>query len=155
LNLRFYADASHLLHEDGYGHTGIVGMLGSCIIVAVSTKQKSQGRASSGSEFISLDECCTYVVYTRYLCKELGIPIIGPTVIGQDNQSTIIIANQGGSFKRNKHLVGKLNYVRERLESGDVRLQYVPTTEMLADMFTKSVPKQTLQKHMSLLGISN
>jgi hypothetical protein len=154
LNLRFYADASHLLHEDGYGHTGITAMLGSCIIMAASVKQKSQARASAGAELIALDDCCTYVVHHRYLCKELGIPMKGPTVIGQDNQSTIIIAYQGGSFKRTKHLVGKFNYVRERLDSGDARLQYVPTADMLADTLTKPVNKQTLQRHMRLLGIS-
>jgi hypothetical protein len=122
--------------------------------MAASVKQKSQARASAGAELIALDDCCTYVVHHRYLCKELGIAIKGPTVIGQDNQSTIIIAYQGGSFKRTKHLVGKFNYVRERLDTGDARLLYVPTADMLADMLTKPVNRQTLQRHMRLLGIS-
>lgn len=154
LVVRFYADASHHLHWDALGHTGIVATIGGTIILARSVKQKLQARSSAEAELIAVEECCTYVVHMRYLCHELGIPVDGPTMIGQDNQSAMIIAaNGGGSFKRTKHMVGKFGYLKERLDHGDAYLHYVSTKAMLADMFTKPVTKDILDRHCFLLGI--
>jgi hypothetical protein len=43
----------------------------------------------------------------------MGFEHKGPIKIYQDNKSTIIMAMQGASFKRTKHLIGKETYVKE------------------------------------------
>jgi hypothetical protein len=112
-------------------------------------KQKVQARSSSGAELIATEECSTYVAFMRHLCRELGIHCYAePTIIAQDNKSSIIMALQGGTFRRTKHMIGKLNYLKQRLTNGDARLQYLPATLMLADMPTKPVSRDILSGHM-------
>ena len=42
--------------------------------------------------------------------------------------------------KRSKHIDTKLHFIRERVENKEVKIHYVPTEEMTADIFTKSLP---------------
>ncbi len=154
LMLEFYADASHLLHADGYGHSGMLATLGGTIIMARSVKQKMVARSSSEAELIAAEECATFVVWLRQLCADLGIKVSGPTPFAQDNKSAIIIMLKGGSFKRTKHMIGKMAYLKERIKMEDIKLHYVPTTDMLADMLTKPVPRETLRRHGSRFGFS-
>jgi hypothetical protein len=118
-----------------------------------SGKQKIQARSSTEAEIIAAEECATYVVYMRKLCTELGIDIGGPSVMAQDNQSAIIIVNQGGTFKRTKHMVGRISYLKQCIDDGVVTLSFTRTKEMLADMLTKPVSYDTIKRHIKEFGI--
>lgn len=159
LRLTCYADASHLLHPDGLGHSGFLATIGGTVIMARSAKQKLQGRSSSETELISTEECSTYVVWLRQLCAELmGLngwaEEEGPTTIYQDNKSSIMMASQGNmTFKRSKHMIGRVSYLAERIREGDVQLSYLETSKMLADCLTKPVSKEILQHACEGMGI--
>ena len=80
-------------------------------------------------------------------------PQYKPTTIYQDNKSTIILAVQGGSFKRTKHLMGRQNFVRERVQNGDIMFFYLPTKDMPADILTKPVKREILGKLKRILHV--
>jgi hypothetical protein len=154
LDLIFDADASFLLHFDGYGHSGFLARLAGTVIFGRSVKQRQQTRSSTESELVSGEECSTYVVYTRKVCDTVGIKIKKPTVITQDNKSAIIMATQNGNiFKRSKHLVGRFNFLREQVKNGICSLRYVPTAHMVADILTKPVSREVIRRHLKQLGI--
>jgi len=153
LKLRFHADASFHLHEDGYGHSGFLATLGGNAVMWRSSKQKLQARSSSEAELISTEDCSTYAPFMRRLTSFIGVKHTGPSLFYQDNKSTIIVAGQGGSFKRSKHLVGRFSYLRERITMGDVKLVYVSTKFMLADMLTKPVGRATIKFHLKPMGV--
>ena len=140
-------------YEDGRGQMGLTITLGSGHIICRSSRIKCITRSSSESELYALEEASTYVIWMRLLMNELGYPPSGPTKVFQDNQSTIIMATSGGSFKRTKHLICKQSFVKERIANGDMHLCYLPTNRMVADMLTKPLPRALLQKLMTLLGI--
>ena len=153
LNLHAYADASHVVHDDGKGHSGIVLSLGSAPVFFRSVKLKAVARSSTEAELMSLEDATTYVVWTQLLLKEMGISQQKPTLIHQDNKSTIHMAQFGGNFKRTKHILCKQMYVRERIEQGEVVLKYCPTGDMIADVFTKPLNKQFFLKFREKLGL--
>jgi hypothetical protein len=107
VKIEVHCDASHLLHNDGKGHSGAVVLLGGNHIYSYSSKQKLQARSSIEAELIALDEITTYVVWLRHLLQELGFKQDKGNVIYQDNQSGVEIIKHGGQFKRTKHMVGK------------------------------------------------
>lgn len=154
-DLTFYCDASHLIHPDGYGHSGYMATISGVVIFARSTKQKLQGRSSAESELIATEECSTYVVYIRKLAMEMGImhATHAATKVGQDNKSAIILANQGISFRRTRHMIGRINYLRERIQSGDLVLTYVPSEDLPADMLTKPLPSPAIRRIMTFLHV--
>jgi hypothetical protein len=150
---RIYADASHCLHTDGRGQAGVVITMGGAPILCRSFKIKSITRSSSESELIALEEASTYVNWLHCLLKSMFISVDKATPIYQDNQSTILIAQQGGNFKRTKHLICKESYVRERIDNNDIKLKYLPTSKMPADMLTKPVSKKVLLHHLTFLNV--
>ncbi len=84
---------------------------------------------------------------------ELGENISGPTKIWQDNQSTIRMANDFISNRKTKHIETKYHYTREKIENGEVKVEYLPSEEMLADILTKPVGANILQKMLpSIFG---
>jgi hypothetical protein len=69
-----------------------------------------------------------------------------PIPIYQDNKSTMIMAIQGATFKRTKHLIGRHSYIRERLQNDEISLKYLPTADMAADILTKPVSYGVLER---------
>lgn len=149
------ADASHHLHPSGHGQAGIIISNGSAPVAFRSTKIKMITRSSSESELVALEDASTYAVWYALLLNELGLDNVKPITIFQDNQSTIIIAIQGPSFKRTKHLLGRESFVKERILDGDIILKYLPTGIMTADLLTKPVKRSILVRLMSLLHINS
>jgi len=141
------------VHADGRGHGGIVITLGSGSIHVRSYKLKSTTRSSSESELSVLEEASTYVQWYIALLQSFGITNVKPLTIYQDNKSMIIMAVQGGSFKRTKHLICKESYVKERLLNGDITVKYLPTKSMPADMLTKPLSQFMLEHCLSSLHV--
>ena len=61
-----------------------------------------------------------------------------PTIMYQDNKSTILIAQQGtGTFKRTKHIGVRHFWIKELMDSGYLSVEYVSTKNMVADILSK------------------
>jgi hypothetical protein len=56
----------------------------------------------------------------------------------QDNMSTIsLIKSSKPKSLRSRHINVRYHYLQERISLGEFDIAYVPTNEMLADIFTK------------------
>jgi hypothetical protein len=148
-----YADASHGIHADGKGHGGIIITLGSAPVYSKSYKLKIITRSSSEAELVVLEEASTFTGWYKHLLLDLGIDV-GPIPIYQDNKSTIILAAQGGSFQRTKHLMMKQFYVKERIDCNEACLRHLSTDKMVADLLTKPLGRVSSQRHLATLSIS-
>jgi hypothetical protein len=146
-----HADASHLLYDSGHGQAGMFITNGSAPVAHRSIKIKMITRSSSESELVCLEDASTYAVWYSLLLKEMGVDLGGPITITQDNMSSMVMAVQGATFRRTKHLMGRESYVRERLLNKEVVLQYVPTNDMVADVLTKPMGKGKLERFSKML----
>jgi hypothetical protein len=140
------ADASHHLYPEGHGQEGMIISNGSAPVAHRSVKIKLMTRSSSESELCSLEEASTYAMWYIWLLHELSVPFCKPINIYQDNKSTIIMAIQGATFRRTKHIISRQTYVRERIHNGDIKLTYQPTEDMVADILTKPLPSGTFNR---------
>jgi hypothetical protein len=153
ISVHVYVDASHGIHNDGHGHTGIAITLGSAPIMIRSVKQKLVALHSTDAEIIGVTEALTYVIWIRLLLSELRYELDGPTPIYQDNQSAMILYNGGGNFKRSKHMLTKTSYIKDLIQNKIVDFQYLESTLMLADPLTKPVPSTQMNYVLSKLNI--
>jgi hypothetical protein len=49
-------------------------------------------------------------------------------------------------YAKTKHIHLRHHFIREKVRDGDIVIQYLPTTEMLADLLTKSLARPTFDK---------
>jgi len=54
---------------------------------------------------------------------------------------------------RSKHIEIKYHYIRDMVEKGAMKLQYVATDEQTADVLTKSFPRVKLEYFRDKLGV--
>jgi hypothetical protein len=84
--------------------------------------------------------------------NELGIPTI-PHVFS-DSQS--LIASTKNRIYRGtavEHIATKYYLAADMARDGEIDLSYVPTAEMLADCFTKPLPKPAILKQCAAMGM--
>ena len=69
-------------------------------------------------------------------------------VLYQDNKSAILLEKNGqkSSSKRTKHINVRYFFIKDRIENGELQVEYCPTEEMLADFFTKPLQGKLLEK---------
>ena len=58
------------------------------------------------------------------------------TTIYEDNQSAIAMMRNPQFHGRAKHIAIKFHFICEQMSNGMIKLEYCPTNQMLADMFT-------------------
>lgn len=148
-----YADASHHLHHDSKGHGGIIITLGSGPIAYRSFKLKLVTRSSTESELVALEEAATYASFLSQLLSDLHISVSAPITIYQDNQSTIAISKNGGSFSRTKHFLNRQQFVTQLVKDNVIKPTYLPSTVMPADLLTKPLAASTIKNLLQRLNI--
>jgi hypothetical protein len=147
-DIKAYIDASHGTHyNDGTSRSGIlITMAGGCIC-AKSARQKIVTLSSTEAELVALTEGSNYVVWLRNLLNDMRLKDPGPTVIYQDNKSTIaLIENAKTKQQRTRHVNAKYFAIRQRIVEGYVRIEHLSGLHMLADVMTKGVDAATLSR---------
>jgi hypothetical protein len=81
--------------------------------------------------------------------------LYGPQIIFADNQGAIKLSKNPLYHNRTKHIDVKYHFIRESTQKGLIQLVYIPTGEMVADILTKSLPRDRHQKHMRSMGITD
>uniref|UniRef100_H3H9Q4 Integrase catalytic domain-containing protein n=1 Tax=Phytophthora ramorum TaxID=164328 RepID=H3H9Q4_PHYRM len=128
-------------------------MNGGCISWR-SKKQRTVALSSTEAEYMALSEATQEAVWLKVILCELGEMASDEAVkIYEDNQGSIALAKNPQFHKRTKHIDIRYHFVREKVEDGQVVLQYVSTTDMLADMMTKAITAVQFGVLRSKLGI--
>jgi len=73
------------------------------------------------------------------------------TTLYEDNQSTIKIIGKPGNGNKTKHIELRFNFIREQVAKGNVKIEYLPTTEMISDILTKPLGTSAFVYLRSLL----
>ena len=54
---------------------------------------------------------------------------------------------------KTKHIPIKFHFLREHVTEKNIRLEYVDTKEQIADIFTKTLPRETFEYLRQKLGV--
>ena len=103
---------------------------------------------------MALTHAAQEALYLQQLQEELGIDHEGLGVLLLcDNQSSMKIAQNPVFHKRSKHIAIRYHFIREKVKSGEMELQFVRTKAMAADQLTKNVGLQVLVTGKDLMGM--
>jgi transposase InsO family protein len=118
-----------------------------------SKKQPVVATSTVEAEYIASANATKEAIWLRTLLQELDIVQSSATIIYSDNQGCIALSNNPVSHSRAKHIDIRYHFVRDRVAKGEVKLEYTPTEMMIADIFTKALPRESFQKCRRWLGI--
>ena len=104
--------------------------------------------SSAEAEYVAGSKAAQEAVYLRHLLSDLSYEQLTPTELFEDNQGAICIAKNPVSRDRTRHIDIRVHDLRQRVEEGTIELTYCKTGDMLADIFTKSLPAPT-HHHLS------
>ena len=93
--------------------------------------------SSAESEYCQATIITCMALYHRNIARDMNFAQHGPTDFFEDNQSTMMIATNPISSPRTRHIDIKWHFIREQILRGTIIMHYMPTTDMIADIFTK------------------
>lgn len=97
--------------------------------------------SSYEAEYIALNEARKEAVWLQRILRELG-PIRyspSPTLIHEDNQGTIALAENPEFHRRTKHIDIRYHWVRDAVIRKLIAIKHIPTVEQAADGLTKTL----------------
>jgi hypothetical protein len=150
-NVTGFIDAAFGCHLDGKSHSGAVICVGGACVLAISRKQKIVTKDSTEAELVALSDLITEIERCDEFMRNQGMKEIDIPVIFQDNTSTISLVTKGGGKQRTKHLRVRQQLVKEKYDMKEVKIEYVKTQEMLADLLTKPIQVEHFQQMTKLL----
>jgi len=101
-------------------------------------KQKITADSSTIAEFIATHIVAKEILWCRRLLCSLGYPQLEPTILFEDNKSTISMIKNKCNGKRTKHIDVRYNLIRELCEKMVIAMNYLASGDMTSDTLTKS-----------------
>ena len=143
-----YSDADWAGDCTDYKYTsGYLFQIGGTVVTWNSKKQSCIALSTGEAEYMALLSASQEAIWIRELNSDLGNQQSQPTLILEDNQLTIAMAKNPQYHGRSKHINSKFHFVREQVSNSKVCLKYnCPTEDMLADMMTKAVGPEKLNR---------
>ena len=142
VQMNVYCDANHAGNQvTRRAHSGILIYLNTALISFYSKRQNSSVESSTfSSEFVALRITTEKIKALRYKLRMMGVPLDGPANVFVDNESLVGSSMKPESVLKKKHVSIAYNIVREAFATSIMDVYFVPSTENLADGFTKVLP---------------
>lgn len=150
-----FSDADYAGDVDSRKSTsGYVFLFNDSIISWRSSLQKCVSISTTESEYVSASEAVKELVWLKRLYDELVPNQRAEASFYMDNMSAIRLVKNPEFHKRTKHIDVRYHFIREKFNDGLFKLEHVSTDEMVADIFTKALPKIRFEYLRTMMGIT-
>lgn len=144
INVVGFADASYADNDDfksTYGYTIKLDQKSSPVY-SVTKKTKTIVLSTTEAEIYCLIECLKQMLWIAEMLQDINFQVNFPLQVMQDNMSAIKIAKSpSAAAKRAKYFIVKIAYVQELINNGRIKVDYLDTNNMLADLLTKDLSR--------------
>jgi len=120
-------------------------------IYSFSKNDKTVSHSSTESEIKALDATIRAVCHVRDVLKFLGYEQFQPTTVYVDNMSMMKLCGTLRSTANTRHINMRIHYLRECINNRQVEIKFAPTDKNVANILTKPLEKELLEKHASCL----
>ena len=151
--LHGFSDASYAEDkEDRKSKSGHVFMMNGGAVSWKSAKQPIVSLSRMEAEYIALTSATKEGIWLKKFEEEIQMPKKTLTIF-EDNQSTIKTATHKIHNDRSKHIDVRYHFIRECVEEEKIKIEYCPTSEMTADILTKSLGRILHERHTKNMGL--
>ncbi|KAJ2985154.1 hypothetical protein NUW54_g536 [Trametes sanguinea] len=113
-------------------------------IVALSTTE---------AEFVAAVSAGQEVLWLRNLLTEFGFDVSAASRLRIDNLSALSVAKNPEHHGRMKHLDLRFYWLRDEVAKGRIAIEHLRTSDMPADILTKSLAKPKVLEMVKMLGL--
>eukprot|EP00253_Pinus_taeda_P002650 PITA_02650 len=127
--------------------------MGSRLVSWFNKKQSSIALSTAEVEYVAVASCCKQILWMMQTLQDIQITCTPPISILCDNTSAISISKNLVMHSKTKNIPIKYHFLREQVLEQKVKLEYVPSKEQVADIFTKPLPRETFEYLRQKLGV--
>ena len=150
--LEGFTDADGASQGHQHAITGYVYILDGAITWALK-KQELITLSTTEAEYIAATHAAKEGIWLRHLVREVFHPLLHPTPLYSDNQSTIALTKDGSFHARTKHIDTHYHFIHFAVDNHTFHLIYCPTDSMVADTLTKALPSIKAKHFAASLGL--
>nr|GEV62202.1 hypothetical protein [Tanacetum cinerariifolium] len=136
----------------GRSITGYVFVVHGCVVSWKETLQHVVALSTTEAEYMALTEAVKESIWLKGLLTELGVNLRS-VVVNCDNQSAIHLSKNTMFHERTKHINVGYHFIREIVESKEIKVAKIGTKDNAADAFTKMVSSPKFKYCMEILGV--
>ena len=118
-------------------------------------KQAVVSRSSAEAEHRAMALTLCEMMWLKSLLKELQVLKNETMLLRCDNVAAINIANNPVQFDRMKHVEIDRFFIKEKMDSGALKLEYVKSRGQLADCLTKGLGQKDNEVAYNKMGMLN
>jgi len=133
--------------------SGNAFMLNGGIVAWTAKRQKTVALSTCESEYIAACAATREVVWLRRLLKDIGKQQDSGTSIKMDNQAAILLIKKDENKNRTKYIDIQYHFTREKYATNEIGIEFVPSKDQLADMFTKPLPRERFTLLRGAIGM--
>lgn len=139
--------------DDRKSTSGYVFQWNKSTITWRSCKQTCVALSTAEAEYVALAAATQEALWIKELIGNLDGKKTGEMLIFEDNKSAICMATNPVFHAKTKHIDLKFHFIRDHVTQGNIVLEYCPTEDMVADVFTKSLPAPQFERLREMLGV--
>jgi hypothetical protein len=139
--------------DDNHSTSGVLFFLRSSLVSWHSLKQRVVTMSSCEAEYVAATSAVTQVVWLAGLLADLKQEEAGPVELRVDNKSALALMKNLVFHERSKHIRVRYHYVRQCIEEGSIRADFISTKDQLADIGTKALGRVRFQELCARIGM--
>ena len=109
--------------------------------------------STTEAEYVAAVSAAQEMLWLQNLFTELGFDISAPSRLHIDNLFALSVAKNPEHHGRMKHLDLRLYWLRDEVAKGRIEIEHLWTSDMPADILTKSLPKPKVLEMVKMLGL--
>ena len=155
-----FSDSDYASCSSRRSRTGFAFFLGDTIVSWYSKKQNVVSLSTCEAEFYAFTEGGKEAIYLRRIWSEIQTQQVcsddsssESVKLHCDNNSAIAVVKNPAEHKMMKHVDIRHKWIQERVRNGNFQVEYVPTKENVADLFTKGLLRPRFEYLRSKCGI--
>lgn len=142
--------ASNLL--DRHSFTGYAFIYASSPISWETRKQRTAALSTTDAELMGISDATREAIFLKNLMKSIGLQLDSIT-LWNDSQSAQSRIKNPTTHSRSKHMEVRRHFIKEIIDEGFLKLEYISTHQMPADILTKGLTHICHMNCLSMLGI--
>ena len=112
-------------------------------------------RSSAEAEYRATALGISEGLWIQRILEDLKIQTSPPMKLYCDNKSAIALAHNLVLHDRTKHVEIDKHFIKEKIDSGQFCMPYLPTSEQLPDILTKGLPRRQFNDLVSKLAMKD